>query len=219
MKGIFFFTLVLCYNIIIAQSINFGFWKLKSSYIVHNSDTAFLFRYDVSRNYFNLSNISYHFNTNEEYYGKSISGSNFIGNWNKPTIDSIYLDGIGGNFHFIDSSEFIISYPIQIQDTSGDITSATSFLRFYNIPIRDFKFNVSPNPFTSFIDVQIESPQAFRASIIVVDLLGKQVYSTKDKYYSSYCRFAINLSFLPKGIYFISIIHGKNIKTKKIIKI
>lgn len=202
-----------------AQNINSGYWKIKNSVIIHNNDTAYIFDHKASNNYYDLSNISYSFNSINEYEGTSIDKTTMIGSWNFPTSDSMDLDGIVSHFNWKDSNVFEISIPFLLKDTSGNIDTATSALRFYNIPITKFNFTVSPNPFNELLGIKIESPSSFDASISVVNSLGQSVYSIPMKSYSSINNLSIDLGFLEKGIYYLTIVRGKIKGTKKIIKL
>ena len=78
--------------------------------------------------------------------------------------------------------------------------------------VNDLDFNVFPNPFSN--KFTITSAVNFEAQLHILNVLGEDVYSQVIKAKST----EINMSNIPKGIYFIQISTSQNTISRKIIK-
>ena len=201
------------------QDLTTGRWKIKSSAIIVRTDTAYLFKNNATTNLYKLSKIAYQFNGNNTYSGVAIDGTTIInGQW-KRMPDKIEIDSATSTFQFINSTEFVISSPFTIMDTLGITAPATSLLRFYNSPISDFHLTVFPNPFSNLIQVQMESPKKFEATIEVRNVLGQKVYILPAKEFDTQAAVVIDLGNFSNGIYFLTLTGANLSESRKIIKI
>ena len=81
-------------------------------------------------------------------------------------------------------------------------------------------FQNEPNPFKDFTNISFELAKASDATIRILDLTGKMVYSQKGKYEKGFNTIMINNSQLNKaGIYYYQIEAGEFSSTKKMILI
>jgi hypothetical protein len=78
-----------------------------------------------------------------------------------------------------------------------------------NVRINSSKFNIYPNPTTSFIKIEME--HNFPFEVIITDLIGNVVYSDFDKD-------EIDISFLSNSIYMIYINQKNKLYSYKFIK-
>lgn len=89
----------------------------------------------------------------------------------------------------------------------------------YNID-NENNFNVFPNPFDDDLFIAYNSTDTQRVQIELYDLTGKKIIEEdnipRQKGYNSFILY--NLSALKKGIYFVRIMSGNKISTKKVIK-
>lgn len=78
---------------------------------------------------------------------------------------------------------------------------------------------VYPNPTTGDLSIDFKLEETSLLDMIVYDVNGKKVFSSKQKYYPSGVNSEnLNLSrYTTKGIYFLDISIGRNKMTKKIL--
>ena len=75
-------------------------------------------------------------------------------------------------------------------------------------------YSVSPNPFSSRLNLNFDPPQNENAFLKIINTIGGTVVEKQIKLEDQ----TVNLSELPEGIYFLSIQNGNGIFTKKILK-
>jgi hypothetical protein len=75
---------------------------------------------------------------------------------------------------------------------------------------------IVPNPNNGIFAVSYQLPQNKAGVLSVYNQLGERVYFVKRPQWSSIC--PINLSFLPKGIYMVSLESDAARKTTKFVK-
>lgn len=75
-------------------------------------------------------------------------------------------------------------------------------------------FNIYPNPFSNRLNIKIDDYLKGKYTVKVIDITGKTVYSTIENEKS----FIINGSFLPKGVYILSIENEGKITSRKVMK-
>lgn len=82
------------------------------------------------------------------------------------------------------------------------------------------QFNAYPSPFYNEITITFDVPKTCDVDVYILDVNGKILKNlVSDKLYAGHARFTMSLQELPKGIYFIQIIQGKQIlANRKIIK-
>jgi hypothetical protein len=81
----------------------------------------------------------------------------------------------------------------------------------------DQLIRVFPNPADGQFTLQINAASSEQFSVSVSDVLGKVVYYEHGVILSSEYKQQINLSDLPRGVYYIKCIIGTNVKAEKII--
>jgi subtilisin-like proprotein convertase family protein len=82
-------------------------------------------------------------------------------------------------------------------------------------------FYVYPNPFTNTIKLSFYLPENEKASIRIVDMLGRTVYEEQTKTYlkgDNSVEINLDAQSIEKGIYFISYTSNGNTVSKKIVK-
>jgi len=203
-----------------AQNLITGKWKIKSSYVILNTDTTYLFKVNQSKNMYELSKISYSFGQSDSYLGTSVDGTAINGIWHQQA-GQIAIDSIVSSFQLINPYEFTISSPFNLSDTLGNTVSALSILHFYDsVGIAKLKFNVSvsPNPFSKSIEVTIQSPNQFIASIELKSAIGQLVYIEPARTFDVYNKFTITTNDLPAGTYFFSLKSDVIKENRKIVK-
>jgi thiol-disulfide isomerase/thioredoxin len=93
-------------------------------------------------------------------------------------------------------------------------TSTNSILE--NLP-----FNIFPNPSADYLDITFDKWKTNPFKIRILDLNGRQVFqqasSSSNMLLSDYLR--LDISIIPKGVYFLEISNMENISTQKFIKI
>ncbi|MES2138716.1 MAG: GEVED domain-containing protein [Bacteroidota bacterium] len=77
--------------------------------------------------------------------------------------------------------------------------------------------SVYPNPTTGLFNITTSNANFTQLTISVLDIQGKEVFTTSDKNYSVNYNKQINLEGLAKGIYFIKLNTGAGVKTQKLI--
>lgn len=111
--------------------------------------------------------------------------------------------------------------------TNQDFNASKEIWRFFNqhksfVGIEEesknnFDFAVYPNPTAGDFSISINNNYASKLTITIVDVLGKEVYSsTKSNLGSNYFT-TLNLNSIDSGIYFININSDSNSKTQKIV--
>jgi hypothetical protein len=83
------------------------------------------------------------------------------------------------------------------------------------LPIQNLK--VYPNPTSGLFDISIKNATFKELTIVVVTMLGQEVYSVLDKNISTEYHAEINLETLPKGIYYLKLSTGTYNVIKKLI--
>jgi hypothetical protein len=77
----------------------------------------------------------------------------------------------------------------------------------------DFALHIFPNPSSGIIKIEFSPPGNETSRVSVFDLFGRPVFNTSFKDPQQ----EINLSFLPKGIYFIQVLSGEKSEIRKLI--
>ena len=208
-----------------SQGLDDGLWKIKSSSVLYDGDTINLYRINQPDNTFDLSQISYDFNTDGSYIGTSVDGTEIIGEWSV-SMEEITIDNKVAAVQFLDNEEFIISSNFSILDTSGIIQVTESLLHFYNLESTS-TYNVdpdlgilgiNPNPFAEFIEIQMLSTISFNLEIEIRDLLGRIMLVEQLNHNNSINRFIIETSNIPAGNYCLIVKSPDSLTCKKIVK-
>lgn len=119
------------------------------------------------------------------YWGDSTGPHNMIHNpdghgdevSNSVVFDSWYIDTL----FFVDAVRFPNEFPL------------------------DFSFSVYPNPFNGTTRIALNAPNAFFASIELINILGRRVKAIYHGPVIGYQEFSLNAENFPSGIYFVSI--------------
>ena len=77
--------------------------------------------------------------------------------------------------------------------------------------------NISPNPTSGIFTLDIENANTNEVVITIVDIQGKVVYNELDKNISAKYNKQIDLSDLSKGIYFVKLSIGSDVKVEKLV--
>ena len=112
----------------------------------------------------------------------------------------------------------IIYYRLKTIDIDGSYENSTIVSIKKGISNTFNINNVSPNPTSSDINLNISSIHNQHAKIEVIDIAGSIVYSTEKMLNNGENSFTINTDLIPKGIYFIRVISLNDVKHLKILK-
>jgi len=74
--------------------------------------------------------------------------------------------------------------------------------------------SIFPNPFTSYIYLQFDIPRKEKAGITIFNAVGEKIYEKEVEMNDQ----SISLSFLPPGIYLVSVKTNLEVITRKIVK-
>lgn len=115
------------------------------------------------------------------------------------------------------SSYSLVKYTIKSVDSPGD---SIQFSYKYNSPnaVRELKrsithFNVWPNPATEHLSIQLNDQSEIDGDVFLLNLLGQKIKSIKVSHASI---ISLNVSDVPKGIYFVSLRSEEGIFTERI---
>jgi uncharacterized protein DUF4465/type IX secretion system substrate protein len=78
--------------------------------------------------------------------------------------------------------------------------------------------NVYPNPTVSETEVVYNTTTPVPVNMKLVDLLGNEIVSQRAQSFAGINKFKMDISYLPAGVYYITLNAGSNILTKKLIK-
>ena len=78
--------------------------------------------------------------------------------------------------------------------------------------------NVYPNPTLSETEVLYSTTTPLPVNMKLVDLLGNEILSQRAQSFAGVNKFKIDVSYLPAGVYYITLNAGNNLLTKKLIK-
>jgi hypothetical protein len=118
-------------------------------------------------------------------------------------------------------SSFIIDDYIYMFGGRGEMGDTTNTMYKYNLKnltstingLNSLQANISPNPFTSTLNIQIPESVGKNGMLEVYNYVGKIVFQKRVDYNSP-----LNLSFLPNGIYWMMLKNENLVFANKIIK-
>ena len=79
------------------------------------------------------------------------------------------------------------------------------------------KISIFPNPTSGNFKLSIKNLNGFKANVIIVDALGKEIYKTQTIIRSDFEMLPINLDRIHKGVYFVKLSSTKFSSTEKLI--
>ena len=143
--------------------------------------------------------------------------------------DGIYFAATGtlqskGNgsfaYSFNDNVEGLSSskiyYRIRVEEAGGKIRY--SDIVYVNIKLNS-KLVVTPNPFTSYVHIQMTSAKKSTADLRIINASGQIMYSNKVQLNEGQNSLSVNgLDNLSRGLYFLEIQSGNSISREKIMK-
>jgi hypothetical protein len=77
--------------------------------------------------------------------------------------------------------------------------------------------NVFPNPTNGTFNISVSNVNSLELMITIVDIQGKEVFTSSDKNVSGTFKKQINLEELSKGVYYIKVNTGAEVKIQKLI--
>ncbi len=110
---------------------------------------------------------------------------------------------------FIDVAKFPVWYATGVRDLS-DIDEEE---------VNTFFTNVYPNPFSSEVNVVLDIPQRTDYKLSVYDVMGKLMKELDGKTQGQLLKETLDLNGLNEGTYFVKIVVGDQVSSKKIVKI
>jgi hypothetical protein len=140
------------------------------------------------------------------------------------TINDSYGDGINsgsgnGNYIIMDESGDTLVYSdgvFESQQTKG--FGFGNYIGLSEIAQEEINLNIYPNPVKDEANININMPYNSKATIKVIDLMGREVLILNDRTLNQgENNLNINTKNLENGIYFVSIYTSKTTTTKKII--
>lgn len=199
-----------------SQSFTKGVWKIKSSAVIYNGDTTFLFKRNDTTSSFDLSKISYSFKENYTYNGTSIDNSPISGKWSLQ-LGQLALDSNSSSFQLLNGKEFVITNTFDLPDTLGNFYDARSVI-YFEKDITELEILVFPNPFFNTINISIQDVKKNNVSISLADMFGRTLFEIENREFYNSGIFEINTSHISKGVYLLSIISKEFQKTFTIVK-
>lgn len=123
---------------------------------------------------------------------------------------------------------FVISQSIGQLSVSGTTSSKTHTFQqgfqqsFFSlaqnqIPLSDFSFSIYPNPVLDSFTITVSNAEEATCNITIYTVLGQQVYQKQLALFQS--QKIIPFGTYSNGTYLVQLVSGKQIVTKKIIKI
>ena len=79
-------------------------------------------------------------------------------------------------------------------------------------------FSLFPNPTTGNVNVSFNTSNSNATTIVVLDVLGKEIYNQTIEVTSNVNHKTIDLKAFSNGLYFVKIINGNDQVIQKIIK-
>lgn len=192
-------------------NIDFGF---TSSLILPSS------RLDLSAAILN-SNVKLNWNTKEEFnvaqyiVERSTDGIQFSG------IASVQSKGDGSfNYQFTDNVQSFSCPDIYYRIKQEDINGKNRYSGVVSVGIKLInKITITPNPFSSFIHLQIPVDNKGQVDLRIINAAGRVVYSKKVELDEGQNNFPVHgLGNLPNGLYFLEVRSGNLIRQGKMLK-
>ncbi|MHB8260839.1 MAG: T9SS type A sorting domain-containing protein [Bacteroidia bacterium] len=84
--------------------------------------------------------------------------------------------------------------------------------------IYDLGFTIYPNPTVNETEIAYNTTTSVPVNVKLIDLLGNEILSQKAQSFAGLNKFKIDVSYLPAGVYYISLNAGDKLLTKKLIK-
>jgi len=78
--------------------------------------------------------------------------------------------------------------------------------------------SVYPNPTANETEVSYNTTTPVPVNMKLIDLLGNEILSQRAQSFAGLNKFKIDISYLPSGVYYITLNTGNNILTRKLIK-
>jgi len=141
---------------------------------------------------------------------RSLNGTVFT------TIGNTPAAGYSNNYSFTDvlpvtNTSAVVYYRLQEVDKDGTITYSSIVLVNIN---KNSNFTIYPNPAKSFINIQTNGSRTGSGLIIINDIIGNKVLTTKLENVSLQ---QVALFAIPKGVYTLSIITSEGKQTEQIV--
>ncbi len=107
--------------------------------------------------------------------------------------------------------------------STASANTSISFPVLENIIIEDnpllkSKPKVYPNPFVSEFTLVMEANDNAKVKLQLHNVIGKHIWSGEEMLQAGSNRFTYTFDNIENGIYYLTIIHGDNKKTQKIVK-
>ncbi|MBA3647603.1 MAG: aryl-sulfate sulfotransferase [Chitinophagales bacterium] len=113
-------------------------------------------------------------------------------------------------------------YEVKSHCNNGDVSPWTASKKFTTLPAKESllsqaetTFDLYPNPSNGIVHLTIDAPRSEQVTFTIYDLSGKGVISSSQQLIQGEQQLDLNLTSLPKGIYFAEL---KSTVTKKIVK-
>jgi len=222
-------------NFVFADTLNFGytyFWRVRA---IHTLDTSI---YSVTNNFIvlerptltspndNATLVSVH----PTLKWQAITGvTEFdILIADNPAFNAPMMFTTAGNVSEIFVNNFTLSlnttyywkvktmHSRDTSDWSASRSFSTGNTSIYDVQLTN-NFNIFPNPATENISIEINSELNTNATLTIIDITGRTVYSDIKLLNKGQNTFNINLSFLNQGIYIISLKNDNINLNKKLI--
>ena len=78
--------------------------------------------------------------------------------------------------------------------------------------------SVYPNPTSAETEIVYNTTNSVPVNVKLIDLLGNEILSQKAQSFAGLNKFKIDISYLPAGVYYITLNAGNNLLTRKLIK-
>ena len=158
--------------------------------------------------------------TNDTVGIRIYSGSTVFGT-HMPTTNKVVVTGMGCQLSSSLSSPWAFNGYFIIPRYSSDIVAvdtSTSHVGISEVhPISNFV--VYPNPFNDYFTANITSKITAKATVEIMDITGKIVYSTKENLVAGVNTIPVYASEIKQGVYFIRISAEGIAVTQKLVKL
>ncbi len=122
------------------------------------------------------------------------------------------------NYEFLDSELELDKYYYQLKATDLDGTETLSNVVTLSTRFADTIVSILPNPVSTSLIVDYQVNQSGIVQIMISDILGRTLSSLESETERGLNSAVIDVSNLPAGVYFVSVINGEMRNTSKLIK-
>ena len=112
-----------------------------------------------------------------------------------------------------------VTYSVTVNNCTGQAFQNITVLDCTGITESTFnnEINIYPNPTSGMFNISISNANFAELTISVVDIRGREVYKSVDKNIAAQYNKQLNLEQVAKGIYYIKLSNGTDVKIQKLV--